>query len=154
SELDKCREAFEKFARWYVLPLDKSEDGIYLALETQSAWAAFQHQQAKVEELQKRNEALKNQLIAIGYTDNDGQLMRPPLGKRPRFDLLDEKQKRVDVLEQVLKEANEIVDLNIETVERIRGKAKDMQDRNYSVSMLYLLKPIRRVLEQALKGEV
>ncbi|OTU22199.1 hypothetical protein CAT62_06025 [Acinetobacter pittii] len=35
-----------------MLPLDKSEDGIYRALETQSAWAACQHQQAKVEELQ------------------------------------------------------------------------------------------------------
>ncbi|EXH15108.1 hypothetical protein [Acinetobacter sp. 1245593] len=45
------QEQFEEFARWYVLPLDKSEDGIYRALETQSAWAACQHQQAKVEEL-------------------------------------------------------------------------------------------------------
>ncbi|MEO4086461.1 hypothetical protein ABH296_12485 [Acinetobacter pittii] len=44
-------EKFEEFARWYVLPLDKSEDGIYRALETQSAWMSFQHQQAKVEEL-------------------------------------------------------------------------------------------------------
>ena len=45
------QEQFEEFARWYVLPLDKSEDGIYRALETQSAWKSFQHQQAKVEEL-------------------------------------------------------------------------------------------------------
>jgi len=52
-EMDKCREEFEKFARWYVLPLDKSEDGIYRALETQSAWKSFQHQQAKVEGLQE-----------------------------------------------------------------------------------------------------
>lgn len=44
------QEQFEEFARWYVLPLDKSEDGIYRALETQSAWKSFQHQQAKVEE--------------------------------------------------------------------------------------------------------
>ena len=51
-EMDKCRD-FEKFARWYVLPLDKSEDGIYRALETQSAWKSFQHQQAKVEGLQE-----------------------------------------------------------------------------------------------------
>ncbi|WP_335954130.1 hypothetical protein [Acinetobacter pittii] len=45
------QEQFEEFARWYVLPLDKGEDGIYRALETQSAWKSFQHQQAKVEEL-------------------------------------------------------------------------------------------------------
>ncbi len=57
--MDKCREEFEKFARWYVLPLDKSEDGIYRALETQSAWKSFQRQQAKVEELQKRVDALE-----------------------------------------------------------------------------------------------
>ncbi|MDX7932032.1 hypothetical protein SJZ96_02190 [Acinetobacter baumannii] len=77
------------------------------------AWWVFQHQQAKVEELQNR----------------------------------------MDALEKILKEANEVVELNIETIERIRDKAKDMQERNYKVSMLYLLKPIRRVLEQALKGE-
>ncbi|AXX53909.1 hypothetical protein HN281_09635 [Acinetobacter baumannii] len=66
---------------------------------------------------------------------------------------VEELQKRVDALEKILKEANEVVELNIETIERIRDKAKDMQERNYKVSMLYLLKPIRRVLEQALKGE-
>ncbi|MDC4435612.1 hypothetical protein OHV48_06085 [Acinetobacter baumannii] len=44
------QEQFEGFARWYVLPLDKSADGVYQALETQSAWMSFQHQQAKVEE--------------------------------------------------------------------------------------------------------
>lgn len=52
------QEQFEEFARWYVLPLDKSEDGTYRALETQSAWMSFQHQQAKVEELQKRVDAV------------------------------------------------------------------------------------------------
>ncbi|HEM7282214.1 TPA: hypothetical protein U2M81_001411 [Acinetobacter nosocomialis] len=56
------QEQFEEFARWYVLPLDKSEDGIYRALETQSAWAACQHQQAKVEELQKRMDAALKKL--------------------------------------------------------------------------------------------
>lgn len=57
-------EKFEEFARWYVLPLDKSEDGIYRALETQSAWMSFQHQQAKVEELQKRVQFLEQELGA------------------------------------------------------------------------------------------
>lgn len=55
-------EKFEEFARWYVLPLDKSEDGTYRALETQSAWMSFQHQQAKVEGLQKRVEDLERKL--------------------------------------------------------------------------------------------
>ena len=39
------------------MPLNKGEDGIYRALETQSAWMSFQRQQAKVEGLQKRVEA-------------------------------------------------------------------------------------------------
>ncbi|HBI8879698.1 TPA: hypothetical protein JI343_RS13375 [Acinetobacter baumannii] len=37
--------------------MNKGEDGIYRALETQSAWMSFQRQQAKVEGLQKRVEA-------------------------------------------------------------------------------------------------
>lgn len=53
---------FEKFARWYGLPLNKGEDGIYRALETQSAWMSFQHQQAKVEDLQKRVDAVACEL--------------------------------------------------------------------------------------------
>ncbi|CAM0592645.1 CZB domain-containing protein [Acinetobacter baumannii] len=65
-------EKFEEFARWYVLPLDKSEDGIYRALETQSAWMSFQHQQAKVEELQKRLDgALKETQYALQYVEED-----------------------------------------------------------------------------------
>ncbi|HDU7897765.1 hypothetical protein [Acinetobacter baumannii] len=133
--MDKCREEFEKQKYWiglfradvdfdmtlgkfgrYVSNGSRRIDAMYLESfnEKWEAWAnAWQHQQAKVEELQKR----------------------------------------VDALEKILKEANEVVELNIETIERIRDKAKDMQERNYKVSMLYLLKPIRRVLEQALKGE-
>lgn len=63
------QEQFEEFARWYALPLDKSEDGIYRALETQSAWMSFQHQQAKVEELQERVEVLVQK-----YKDEDREL--------------------------------------------------------------------------------
>lgn len=81
------QEQFEEFARWYVLPLDKDEDGIYRALETQSAWMSFQHQQAKVEELQtqlslqrQRVKAFEEELIS---SRNYG----------------DELQKRVDDLE-------------------------------------------------------
>lgn len=72
-------EKFEEFARWYVLPLDKSEDGIYRALETQSAWAACQHQQAKVKELQKRVDLVKRELKAAkeghyGFNDEGADI--------------------------------------------------------------------------------
>lgn len=59
------QEQFEEFARWYVLPLDKSEDGIYRALETQSAWMSFQHQQAKVEELETHAQEIHKREIKL-----------------------------------------------------------------------------------------
>ncbi|WP_407532206.1 hypothetical protein [Acinetobacter baumannii] len=105
------------------------------------AWYAFQHQQAKVEELQTHAQEIHKREIKL--------FEKTLILTHER----DELQKRVDALEEILKKATEVVELNIETVERSRDKAKDMHERNYSVSMLYFLKPIRRVLEQALKGE-
>lgn len=86
------QEQFEEFASWYVLPLDKSEDGIYRALETQSAWMSFQHRQAKVEELQKRVDAVTH-------------LIR---GLRAEFDLwmdveCPQVERQIELLEQALK---------------------------------------------------
>ncbi|UYL86070.1 hypothetical protein [Acinetobacter phage vB_AbaM_BP10] len=63
-------EKFEGFARWYVLPLDKSEDGTYRALETQSAWMSFQHQQAKVDELQRKIDAVKDLMEMLEQDDS------------------------------------------------------------------------------------
>lgn len=74
-------------------------------------------------------------------------------GQQSQQAKVEELQKRVDALEEILKKATEVVELNIETVEQSRDKAIDMHERNYSVSMLYFLKPIRRVLQQALKGD-
>lgn len=97
-------EKFEEFARWYVLPLDKSEDGIYRALETQSAWMSFQHQQAKVEELQRRNQMLNDNIKEQGqklvYQNEVIETQAEKL-----LGLRDEKadlQKRVQFLEQEL----------------------------------------------------
>jgi hypothetical protein len=44
----------------------------------------WQYQQAKVEQL-------KGQLKSAGYTDNGGELMKPPLGKPPTFIMLNER---------------------------------------------------------------
>lgn len=49
-----------------------------------AAWWAFQEQQLKVE-------GLKGQLIKLGFSDKGGQLMKPPLGTAPIFELLDER---------------------------------------------------------------
>lgn len=65
--------------------------------------AGWQSRQTEVD-------ALKNQLIKAGFTDRGGQLLVPPQGKPPRFDLLDAKQaevekkdKRIEELESRLK---------------------------------------------------
>lgn len=49
--------------------------------------------------------SLKWQLKRLGYTDNGGELMKPPIGDAPKFDLLDELQKRVDKAIRLLVEA-------------------------------------------------
>lgn len=107
-----------------------------------------QSMQSKVEEQAQEIANLKSLIQGHELRHQQNLSIKQKLTRRS-----EELQKRVDSLEKILKEANEVVELNIETVERIRDKAKDMQERNYKVSMLYLLKPIRRVLEQALKGE-
>lgn len=89
--MDNCREEeFEKFARWYALPLDKSEDGIYLALETQSAWVACQSWQAKVEELQKQKSLQELEVNQIAQANQVWQSKCQEL------------QKRVEILEATL----------------------------------------------------
>ncbi len=95
--MDNSREEeFEKFARWYALPLDKSEDGIYLALETQSAWVACQNWQAKVEELEQELESERAEQIK-GYSKiSDLRLEREELQKR--VESLRRKQKAAEKL--------------------------------------------------------
>lgn len=70
---------------------EKHEDGSYIQIEVENAKKVYQHQQAKVDQL-------KDQLIKLGFTDNGGELMKPPLGKPPKFDLLDVLQAKVDEL--------------------------------------------------------
>ncbi|HFD0357768.1 TPA: hypothetical protein ACF00A_003807 [Acinetobacter nosocomialis] len=128
--MDKCREEFEKFARWYVLPLDKSEDGIYLALETQSALAAFQHQQAKVEELQTQLSLQRQRVKAFEEELTNSRNYR------------DELQKRVDAaLEKLDQRHNELW-------KRWKDRA-DMQDQGAANAF----EEAYWILEQALKGE-
>lgn len=61
-------------------------------------------------------------------------------------------QKRVDELELTIKRAVTFVDLQIEAAEQGREAAIGTQAKNWWSSKLLMLRPIRRVLEQALKG--
>lgn len=53
--------------------------------------------------MQVKVDSLKGQLIKLGFTDNGGQLMKPPLGNAPRFDLLDELRSSIEILAQKYK---------------------------------------------------
>ncbi|MDC4508717.1 hypothetical protein NQ787_14435 [Acinetobacter baumannii] len=50
--------------------------------------------------LQVKVEKLKRQLERVGYTDNGGELMKPPIGKATRFDLLDDLKNSLNKLAQ------------------------------------------------------
>lgn len=63
---------------------------------------AYKHQQVKVD-------GLKSQLKHAGYTDNGGELMKPPIGKPPRFDLLGELKNSISEMAQKYRiEAHEL----------------------------------------------
>ncbi len=83
--MDKCREEFE--TKFGVVGT-RMPNGNYSSWAHQAKWdafqAAWQHQQAKVD-------LLKGQLIKLGFSDKGGQLMKPPLGTAPIFELLDER---------------------------------------------------------------
>ncbi|KAE9798023.1 hypothetical protein GP650_29440 [Escherichia coli] len=67
----------------YPAGWDSHSDDEYVDELVNGAWWVFQHQQSKVDQL-------KGQLIKLGFTDNGGPLMKPPLGIAPKLDLLDE----------------------------------------------------------------
>ncbi|WP_336962596.1 hypothetical protein [Acinetobacter pittii] len=80
----------------YPAGWDSQSDDEYVDELVNGAWWIFQHQQSKVDQL-------KGQLIKLGFTDNGGQLMKPPLGNAPRFDLLDELRSSIENLVQKYK---------------------------------------------------
>nr|WP_240618581.1 hypothetical protein [Acinetobacter baumannii] len=119
-------EQFEVFARWYALPLDKSEDGIYRALETQSAWMSFQHQQAKVEEANAKAQMCRD--------EKNHAINRWSAVCKER----DELQKRLD---RALKE----------TQYALQYVEDDMRGNHEFLKMAMIR--VFKDLEQALKGE-
>ncbi len=75
-EMDKSREEFEVVARkngWNLTTYPEITGRIdYVNVLTEQAWQMFQHQQAKVEELQKRLDgALKETQYALQYVEED-----------------------------------------------------------------------------------
>ncbi len=90
-------------------------------------WCIYQHQQLKTD-------MLKGQLIKLGFTDKGGQLMKPPLGEQPRFDLLDELKNSINKLAQ-----------------KYRAEAHELSlIRDFEKSQMY--SHFARELDQLLKG--
>lgn len=83
--------------------------------------------------LAKQVEGLKCQLEHAGYTDNGGELMKPPIGKLPRFDLLDELKNSLSELAQKYRvEAHEL--------SRIRDFEKSQMYSHFARELDQLLK--------------
>ncbi|RSO57559.1 hypothetical protein EA756_08690 [Acinetobacter lactucae] len=138
--MDKCREEFEKwfmttqyFCDYFTeLDLNLNHRNEYENEIINSAWLAFQHQQAKVEELQEEfaedERFLKEQIQQkdletsnLKYLQGmDKELIQSLQGKSEKL------QKRVDAVLQILE------------------KGKRLQSANYLIA----------TLEQALEGEV
>lgn len=79
---------------------------------------------------------IKGRLERWGYTDNGGVLMKPPVGKPPRFDLLDELKKSLNELAQ-----------------KYRAEAHELSlIRDFEKSQMY--SHFARELDQLTKGNV
>lgn len=115
-------ESKEAFGKW------KAGKGIQY--NAAMAWqAAWDQQQVKIDgltalvaydtkaqsEMLDKIDVLKAQLLSVGYTDNGGGLMKPPVGKPPSFTLLDKKQEIID-------------ELNIKN-QRYLGKMQEQQNQ-------------------------
>ena len=152
---ENTRMGFEEFIQSHGSDRNKlqlrctpytSKKGGYGSFDLDFVLCVYQHQQSKVDELQKQLieqgqrfnvqtqqiASLKWQLKRLGYTDNGGELMKPPIGDAPKFDLLDELQKRVD--EQGL------------IIAKVMSIASDLQKS-------WEMFEIGKKLEQALKGD-
>ena len=117
-----------------------SRQGRSVPLAIGLQWDAWQEQQAKIDELHKISVALNTETI------RQREQVAYYLSKNAEL------QKRVDDLELTIKGAVTFVDLQIEATEQGRETAIGTQAKNWWSSKLLMLRPVRRVLEQALKG--
>lgn len=69
-------------------------------------YRAFEYMQSR----QAKIDGLKKQLARLGYTDNGGELMKPPLGKNPDFGLVSMQRDKIDELQARIDGARSHVD--------------------------------------------
>lgn len=131
TEVDELQCEVKRLNLWY--------SNVKLQLENKEIDSAIDAK--KIDELQK-------QLIDQGQRFNEQSQRIKDLEHKN-----EELQKRVDDLELTIKGAVTFVDLQIKATEQGREAAIGTQAKNWWSSKLLMLRPIRRVLEQALKGE-
>ena len=168
---ENTRMGFEEFIQSHGSDRNKlqlrctpytSKKGGYGSFDLDFGLCVYQHQQSKVDELQKQLieqgqrfnvqtqqiASLKWQLKRLGYTDNGGELMKPPIGDAPKFDLLDELQKRVDELHTAFKQ---LIEMENESI----SFEHDLFDKGWNQSARQTIENIYKLTglgEQALKG--
>lgn len=137
-EMDKCREEFEVIARsngWNLTTYPEITERIdYVNNLTEQAWQMYQHQQAKVEELEKDLEAQREETIKGYIKISDLRLERDELQTlygQQGINML-KLQKQIDALEKSY---------------FVLARIKSIASKNLLESIL--IKEVR----QALKGE-
>ena len=126
---DACRKLWDEFSDQINIICRKS----------------YEKQQSKVDELKLQVAEMKSRL-------NDAYTAGQSAMYAARQSKVDELQKQVDDLELTIKGTVTFVDLQIEATEQGREAAIGTQAKNWWSSKLLMLRLIRRVLEQALKG--
>ena len=62
-------------------------------------WAAWKAAGAELVEALEKAQSAKRTLESLGYTDNGGELWKPPIGPKPNFCLMDSYRHRIEELE-------------------------------------------------------
>lgn len=105
----KVTEVHKEYVESGSFQLNKSEIREAYPEEVERGYRWDESESKCIYDKDMKIESLKNQLIRIGYTDNGGELMRPPLGKPPRFDLYDDLKNSLNELAQKYRtEAHEL----------------------------------------------
>ncbi|WP_228272482.1 hypothetical protein [Acinetobacter baumannii] len=137
EETLKASASYQKLVFMHGEKLFIFDEGMYKIASVQLAWEIYCEQQAVIIDLQG---TVKEYSGWINDLKHERGFLQQVCAQRADT---------IGDLEKVFEKTIELVDLEIETVERSRNNAVDMQERNYSAAMLYFLRPIRRQLDKS-----
>ncbi|AZC05864.1 hypothetical protein DKE44_005880 [Acinetobacter nosocomialis] len=137
EETLKASASYQKLVFMHGEKLFIFDEGMYKIASVQLAWEIYCEQQAVIIDLQG---TVKEYSVWINDIKHERGFLQQVCAQRADT---------IGDLEKVFEKTIELVDLEIETAERSRNNAVDMQERNYSAAMLYFLRPIRRQLDKS-----